>query len=288
MKRINAATRLCILIGDPVGHSVSPDIHNAAFSALGLNCAYLACRVQDLKAATAGLRGLGILGASVTIPHKQKIMAFLDEVSPLAKKIGAVNTIVNQGGRMIGHNTDGEAAYLSLIKNHVNPAGKKTVVLGAGGAARAIVFSLAGKPRAGEFVIFDIDWNKASALAREAQAKTGAEIRPEKMRPENLRRELEDASVLINASPVGMYPRINQSPAPKAVLHKRLAVFDIVYNPARTLLLEFARSAGCKTIPGLEMLVRQAGEQFRLWTHKNPPLPVMFRAGKKGLAGIAR
>jgi len=285
---INASTRLCILIGDPVEHSVSPNIHNAAFRALGLNYAYLAFAVKNPENAVRGIRGLGIRGASVTFPHKQNVMPFLDELSPLAKKIKAVNTIVNESGKLIGHNTDGEAAYLSLIENGVNPARKKIVVLGAGGACRAIAFTLAGKPDSGEIVLFDIEDKKAASLAREVSSKSKALVRAEKMKGSVLARELEGASVLINTSPVGVYPEVNQSPVPKSMIRKGLVVFDIVYNPGQTLLLKHARQAGNKTIPGLEMLVRQAGEQFRLWTGRKPPLPVMFRAGRKGLTAKPR
>lgn len=285
---INADTKLCILIGDPVRHSVSPDIHNAAFQALGLNFAYLAFAVKDPGDAVRGIRGLGIRGASVTFPHKQNVMPHLDELSPLAKKINAVNTIVNEDGKLIGHNTDGEAAYLSLCENGVRLDAKKIVILGAGGACRAIAFTLAAKPKTGEIVLFDMEDFKAASLAREVAAKTGTFVRSEKMREPVLARELENAAVLINTAPVGVYPDVDRSPVPQRLVGKGLVVFDIVYNPARTLLLKYARKAGNRTIPGLEMLVRQAGEQFRIWTGKKPPLEVMFKAGGKGLRSKPR
>jgi len=285
---INSRTRLIILIGDPVEHSVSPQIHNAAFNARGLNYVYLACRVKNLKQAVQGITGLGIKGASVTIPHKQKIIPLLDKLDPLAQKIGAVNTVLNDNGRLIGYNTDGQAAYLSLAENGVKLAGKKIVILAAGGAARAICFSIAARKQAREMVILDVVNSRAEALAREVRVKTNAEARSAEMTKKKLAQELEDADVLINASPVGMHPKIQQSPVASNLIRPGLCVFDIVYNPAETLLLRYAKKAGAKTIPGLQMLVRQAGEQFRLWTGKNPPLAIMFQAGRRGLASKTR
>jgi shikimate dehydrogenase len=285
---INSRTRLIILIGDPVEHSVSPEIHNSAFKALGLNYAYLACRVRNLKDAVQGIIGLGIKGASVTIPHKQKIIPLLDTLDPLAQKIGAVNTVLNDNGRLIGYNTDGEAAYLSLLENGAKLPGKKIVILGAGGAARAISFSIATKKQAGEMVILDVTNRRAQSLAKEVSLKTKFPARSARMAGKNLARELKNADVLINASPVGMHPNLRQSPVSGNLIHPGLCVFDIVYNPPATMLLRYAKKAGAKTIPGLQMLVRQAGEQLRLWTGKNPPLEIMFQAGRRALSSKAR
>jgi len=280
---INGKTRFCILVGDPVQHSVSPQIHNSAFRKLGLNYVYVACAVKNIRDAARGIRGLGIRGASVTFPHKQSIIPFLDRLDPLAEKIGAVNTVVNEGGRLIGYNTDGEAAYLSLVENGVRLAGKKVVILGAGGASRAISFAVASKKLISELLLFDIVPGRAKALAKELSKKTRAQARSAKFERKSLAMELSDAEVLVNTSPVGVYPKVNQSPIPKSLVRPGLVVFDIVYNPARTKLLKFAKSKGCQTIPGIEMLVRQAGEQFRLWTGRNPPLDVMFKAGRQAL-----
>ena len=280
---INGATRVCILIGDPVSHSVSPQIHNSGFQALGLNFVYAAFAVKDLKAAVEGVRGLGIRGASVTFPHKQNIIPLLDRLDPLAEKIGAVNTVVNDNGRLTGFNTDGQAAYLSLIENGVKTAGKKILIVGAGGAARAIAFTIASKKAAKEIVLSDIVYRRAESLARELCLKTGARAFAVAFGRATLAQELVNTKVLINATPVGVFPNVKQSPIPRGLLNQGPCVFNIVYNPAQTLLLKYAKAAGCKTIPGIEMLVRQAGEQFRLWTGKKPPLTVMFKAGEKGL-----
>ena len=283
---ISGRTGLCILIGDPVEHSVSPQIHNAAFRKLGLNYVYVAFAVKDVKSAVSGIRGLGIRGSSVTFPHKQNVLPLLDKLDPLAEKIGAVNTIVNDHGVLTGFNTDGEAAYLSLVENGIALKGKKISILGAGGASRAISFTLAGKRLGNEIVIFDVINERASSLAREVSAKTGARVRGAKFDRKAMSGELADSEVLINTSPVGVYPRVNESPIPRELVPKGICVFDIVYNPAQTLLMKYARNKGCRTIPGIEMLVRQAGEQFRLWTGEKPPLNVMFRAGKQGILGV--
>jgi len=283
MLKINSHTGLCILIGNPVEHSVSPEIHNAGYRALKLNYVYLAFRVEDLKSALDGIRALGIRGASVTIPHKSAIIPYLDELSELAKWIGAVNTVVNENGKLVGYNFDGQAAYLSLISAGIRLEGRKIVMLGAGGAARAIAFTIASKRKSGEMVLMDIRDKTAEALAREVSEKIGANVRSVKMAQELLEKELEDCSVLINASPVGMFPRINDSPVPAKFLRKNLAVFDIVYNPFRTKLIRDASKKGAKVIGGLEMLVRQAGEQFRLFTGKKPPLKIMMLAGRTAL-----
>ena len=280
---IDAHTTLCCIIGDPVEHSISPQIHNAAYARLGLNFTYLALPVKNVKDAVRGIAALGIRGASVTMPHKQAIIPYLDRLDPLAQKIGAVNTVVNEGGKLIGYNTDGEAAYLSLRENKINITGKKIVLMGAGGAARSIAFTLATKREAGELVIFDLVDKRSQALAAEVSARTKARAQSAHLSEHILASELGNAAVVINASPIGMRPKVNLTPIPKKLLHKGLAVFDIVYNPPLTRLLKDAQKAGCRTVPGLQMLVRQAGEQFRLFTGKNPPLEVMFRAGRNAL-----
>ncbi len=282
--KINSQTRLCILIGNPIGHSVSPQIHNAGYQALGLNYAYLAFRVEDLRSAVDGIRGLRIRGASVTMPHKQAVIPYLDQIVPLAKKIGAVNTIVNDEGRLTGYNTDGLAAYQCLVKAGVKIQGAKIALLGAGGAARAIAFTLASKRKSGEMILMDLMEPLARSLAAEVGRKTGAGVRAASLA--RLGEELEDSSVLINATPIGMYPKVGSTPVPKALLRKDLAVFDIVYNPLRTRLLREAAGTGAKTIGGLEMLARQACEQFKLFTGKDAPFRIMLAAGRKGLREI--
>ncbi len=283
MIRINSQTKLCVIIGNPLEHSVSPQIHNAAYRAMGLNFVYLACKVETVREAVAGIRALGIRGASVTIPHKESVIPFLDQLSELAERIGAVNTVVNENGRLIGYNTDGEAAYQSLVSAGIKLEDRKITILGAGGAARAIIFTIAGKRKSGRITIMDTRDQMALALAEEVGDKTGARIRSVKMKADTLSAELKDSSVLINATPVGMYPGINQSPVPAELLRRDLSVFDIVYNPLRTRLMKEAGKKGAKVVGGLEMLVRQAGEQFRLFTGKKPPLKIMLAAGRRAL-----
>ena len=283
---INARTRLCVLLGNPVEHSVSPQIHNSAFRTLGLNYVYLAFSVLDLEGAVRGIRAFGIRGASITIPYKEKIIPYLDQLDELAEKIGAVNTVVNEQGKLLGYNTDGEAVYQALKDYGINLEASRVIILGAGGACRSIAFTLASKSPKSRLLIFNRTFSRAKALAEEIKEKTRAEIQALAWEEEPLKKELSRAQLLINATSVGMYPEIEQSPIPAQWLHSRLWVFDIVYNPLETQLLKQAKKIGAKTIAGLEMLVRQAGEQFRLWTGKAPPLEVMFSAGKQALAGV--
>ena len=285
---INAQTRLCILIGNPVKHSVSPQIHNSAFQALGLNYVYLAFRVIDLEGAVRGIKALGIRGASVTIPYKEKIIPLLDELDDLAQKIGAVNTIVNEGGKLIGYNTDGLAVYQSLCAYGFEPKDKKIILLGAGGASRAIAFVLAQKLGSGEMIIFNRTFERAKNLAQEIKAKLKANVRAMSLDDALLAQEIKTAKILINATSLGMTPEVEKTPIPKNLLHSDLCVFDIVYNPAKTRLLSEAEKIGAKIIAGIEMLVRQAGEQFRLWTGKPAPLELMFEKGKSALEKITK
>lgn len=256
---IDAQTEIYGIIGNPVRHSLSPTIHNGAFLRMGLNAVYLAFEVKNLKEAISGIRGLGIRGVSVTIPFKTKVIPFLDNVEGVAGKIGAVNTIVNDGGRLIGYNTDWRGA-LEALEEKVDLKGKKVVLLGAGGAARAIGFGL--RERGSEIIIFNRSSDKGKDLAKEL----GGIYRPFSS-IEGL-----EANVLINATSVGMYPHDEKSPLPKEVLKEGMIVMDIVYQPLRTKLLREAEQQGCQTIDGLEMLAYQGAAQLDIWTGKRPDL----------------
>ncbi len=274
---ISAKTKICGLIGDPVEHSVSPAMHNAAFSSLGLDYIYLPFRVarDNLTKAIDGLKVLDIRGLNVTIPHKVAVIPLLDEIEPLAQKIGAVNTIVNNKGRLKGHNTDAGGFLKALLGRGVEPRDKKVVVLGAGGASRAISFTLAEK-RA-EIVILnrklEMDW--AVELASSISQFSAKEVKALELNDENLSSVLATADILVNATSVGMSPNINQSPVPARLLKTELVVFDIVYNPLKTRLLAEAEAAGAETISGIDMLVRQGALAFELWTGAKAPIDIM-------------
>lgn len=273
---INAHTQLCAVIGNPVEHSLSPVIHNAAFQKLGLNFVYLACRVEDLAGAVAGMRALGNLrGFSVTIPHKVAIVAMLDEVEATARRIGSVNTIVIDQGKLVGYNTDASGALRALEGAGMKLDHQRVVLLGSGGAARAISFGLADRTKARSLTILGIDERERLALVRDLRTRTALSVVEGHLDEQGIRSALADAQILIHCTPVGMHPHVGLSVVPKDALHGALAVMDVVYNPLETRLLREARETGCKTIRGLDMFVNQAVEQFELWTGKAAPTDVM-------------
>jgi shikimate dehydrogenase len=262
------------LLGHPVGHSLSPVMHNAAFAASGYNGVYAAIPVREIRPAVAGLRALGFKGASITIPHKQAVIDCLDEVEESARRIKAVNTIVNVDGRLQGWNTDLIGAVAALTEK-TPLAGKAAAVLGAGGAARAVAFGVMAE--GGRVTIFNRGRQRGEALA----AELGAEFRP-------LSEFTSGAcDLLINATPVGMAPAAGESPVPAERLRPGLVVMDIVYNPIRTRLLREAVAAGCVAIDGLAMFIRQGARQFELWTGLPAPVDIMRMAVEAELTACA-
>lgn len=273
---ITAQTQLCGLLGNPVDHSLSPAIHNAAFEKLGLNFAYLAFPVEDLENAIRGIRALGhIRGFSVTIPHKVSIMPLLDSVETTAKHIGSVNTIIKDRGLLIGSNTDASGALQALRQGGVALANQRVVMLGSGGAARAIAFGLCAEGQISRLSLLGIDDQERTALATDLRKKTGTAITDNPLNTSTLESALVDAHLLIHCTPIGMHPKIEQSCVPKELLHPGLTVMDIVYNPLHTQLLKDAQAAGCRTIQGIEMFLHQAIGQFELWTGQPAPVDTM-------------
>ena len=273
------------VIGDPIEHSLSPQMHNAAFKKLGLNCIYLPFRVtqRNLKSAMMGMRALNIRGFNVVLPHKTAIIKFLDEVDEAAQEVGAVNTILNDEGRLIGYNTDGLGAVRALEEQNEDPSDKRIVLIGAGGAGRAIAFTLARRARS--MFILNRTQRRAVKLAKDIERKLGKKILVRSLTRDSLLRTLQDADILVNATLVGMYPRTEQTVATREVLHSGMVVFDIVYNPVKTLLLSEAEAAGARTITGVGMLVHQGAEAFKIWTGHSPSVKVMRRAVMKELSG---
>jgi shikimate dehydrogenase len=261
---IDAQTELYGVIGNPVRHSLSPILHNGAFERLGWNAIYLAFEIKNLEEALRGIRGLEVKGVSVTIPFKAEVVPFLDEVEGLEKKIGAVNTIVNRGGKLIGYNTDCDGA-LEALEEKINLSGKKIVLLGAGGAARAIGFGL--KERDCQLIIANRSRDRGEALSRELQCHYLPLSSLFRMKSGDL-----EADVMINATSLGMSPQERESPVPKGLFKEGMMVMDIVYQPLQTKLLREAEEKGCLTINGLEMLVRQGAIQFEIWTGRRPEI----------------
>ncbi|MFH1663061.1 MAG: shikimate dehydrogenase [Chloroflexota bacterium] len=274
---ISGNTKICGLIGDPVGHSVSPVMHNTAFSKLGLDYIYIPFRVEaeNLARAIDGLKAFNIRGLNVTIPHKVAVIPLLDELEPLAGKIGAVNIIVNNNGILKGYNTDAGGFLKALLERGVEPKGKKAVILGAGGASRAISFTLA--ERGAEIVILNrkLEMNWAVELATSISQSTAREVKALELNEKNLSSVMEAADILVNATSVGMNPDSNNSPLPARLLKPDLVVFDVVYNPLKTRLLAEAEAAGAETISGIEMLVWQGALAFELWTGVKAPIYIM-------------
>ena len=272
---ISGATKLCGIIGDPIEHTMSPAMHNAAFRELGLDYVYVPFRVLkgEVEQAVRGMRALNIRGMNVTIPHKIAVIPFLDEVDATAEKIGAVNTIVNDDGVLRGYNTDATGFMQALLEKGIDPGQKSVVVLGAGGASRAICFVLA--ERGSEIVILNRSPDRASELAGAVSASCGNEVGALALNGANLARALGESEVLVNASSVGMSPGIGESPVDARLLRPDLVVFDIVYSPLRTRLLREAEQAGAQAISGLDMLVWQGAMAFEKWMGIEPPVELM-------------
>lgn len=264
--QINGATELYGILGWPVRHSLSPAMHNAAFAALDMNRAYLPLPTTDVPVALAGLRALGVRGASVTIPHKQTVIAQCDRIDPVAAKIGAVNTLViDEQGLISGHNTDWLGANRALGES-IPLAGATVLLLGAGGSARAIGFGLI---EAGATVIVA---NRTMATAE----RLAADLHCRAISLADAATVTTDA--LVNATSVGMSPNTDDCPIDPTNLNRFQAVMDIVYAPLKTRLLTLAETAGCRTVNGLAMLLYQGAAQFELWTGTLAPITVMRAA----------
>ena len=273
---INTATQFCGVIGNPIEHSLSPAIHNAAFQKLALNFVYLAWKVDRIGDAVRGLRALGnFRGASVTIPHKVAVLPLLDEVDTTARHIGAVNTIVAEEGQLVGMNTDATGALRALREGNAPLKGASVVIVGSGGAARAIAFALAAEAEVRRLHLMGIELDERRNLATDLRDKTGVSVEEEDLDEGRLKNVLPEARVLIHCTPVGMAPKIGRSCIPPKFLHRELIVMDVVYNPRETKLLIDARTAGCRTISGLEMFLYQAVAQFERWTGRSAPIEVM-------------
>jgi shikimate dehydrogenase len=268
---IDQHTTLYGVVGTPIIHSLSPTMHNAAFYATGLNSLCLAFETDDIEGCLKGMRALGIRGLSVTIPFKSEVLPHLDEVDPLAKKIGAVNTIVNDNSRLVGYNTDALGAFKALDEKVAFP-GRSCLIFGAGGSARAIGFMLREKGVTISVVNRSRARGEALSLSLECPYIPMDQIGK------------RGADLLIQTTPVGMYPHIDQCAVPEHLLEEGRVVMDVIYNPLETKLLTMAKACGCVTISGLSMFVYQGAEQFRLWTGINPPVSTMSRVVKKALS----
>ena len=275
MKSFSGHTKMFCLIGHPVEHSMSPTMWNPALQELGLDYVYVAFDVHPdhLEKAVQSFRALDIKGINVTIPHKETIIKYLDEIDPIAEKMAAVNTIKNEEGFLKGTNTDAGGAKKSLIDAGCKISGKNVLMVGSGGVTRAISFILAED--VGRMVLTDIDKERAINLAAEVKEKTGANVEGKFSNENTLKQEVEKSDILINCTPIGMYPKIDESPVPKELLHSDLFVFDVIYNPLETKLMKDATEIGCQTLSGLDMLVNQGVLAFEWFTGKTPNSSLM-------------
>ncbi len=252
MREINAETGLYCVFGNPVSHSLSPVMHNAAFSELGINAVYLAFRPESAADALSAMRSLNISGASVTLPFKTDVLEFLDETDSLSRDIGAVNTLLNDNGRLRGFNTDGQGAILALLGEGADPSGS-SLILGNGGSARAIAFSLLSA--GGSVTVAGRNPERYQPLVRDLRAR---DTRVKGMLLSEIDESaIEEIDIIINTTTVGMAPGESVSPLPEKLIMPRHTVFDIVYSPHRTALIEGALKRGCRVVYGRDMLLYQ-------------------------------
>lgn len=277
MKYPSTTTKLFVLLGNPLGHSISPAMHNRAFEKLGLDYCYMPVEVspENLGKVFGGLKCMHVGGFNVTIPHKLEIIQHLDEIDPLAETIGAVNTICIKNGRTKGYNTDGEGFVQSLEEEgNIDVKGKQFFIIGCGGAVRAIAMTLAFRGAAKIFIC-NRTTQKANILAQEINKKIRhcAEAILPQIRDQ--REAIQKCDVLINGTSIGMHPLEDALPIDESLLHENLVVADIVYNPLMTKLLKTAKNKGCTVVPGLGMLIYQGAAAFKLWTGKEPLISEM-------------
>lgn len=284
MRAITTSTQFCAVIGNPVAHSLSPAIHNAAFEHLDLDFIYVACPVEDVKGALAGMRAIkNFRGMSVTIPHKIEVMKYVDEITPTDRHIGSINTIIHEQNRLIGLGTDGTGALKTLTDNDVQLTGKNILLLGAGGAARAIAFTLALQANIGTLTLLDIDEIQLRKLGNDLESGTDSEIYSALISENTLAEAVQKADLIIHCTPVGMHPNIDASLIPPKLFRSGQTVFDIVYTPLETKLLKEAKARGLKVIPGIEMFINQAALQFEQFTGVDAPVEIMRRIVMKHL-----
>lgn len=264
MTAVTASTRLFCVLGNPVSHSRSPLVHNQAFADHHIDAVYLAFAPTDIRQAVDAVRQFNICGVSVTIPFKQTIIPFLDHVDDRAAAIGAVNTVVNRNGRLYGYNTDSRAAIAPLKKSDIR--GKTVLVIGAGGAARAVAYGLHEQEADMKIT------NRSREKGRELAARYGAEFVP----TDRIGRLHPD--IVINTTSVGMTPEEDELSCPADCLSPDTLVMDVVYTPLETKLISVARQKGCRVVDGLTMFVAQAAAQFELWTGIHPDMEKMRHA----------
>ncbi len=281
MKEITGHTKLTGLLGSPVSHSISPMMHNESFKQLDLDYVYLAFDVgtDTLETAVNGLRALNVRGFNLTMPNKNLMTTLCDKLSPAAEISGAVNTVVNDNGILTGYTTDGIGYMRAVQDAGHNIIGKKMTLLGAGGAATAVLTQAAldGVSEISVFSIRDAFFERAERIVASLNERTSCKVKLYDFSDESiLRREIGDSAILTNGTSVGMAPNTDRSIiTDTSMFHKDLIVSDVIYNPRETLLLKLAKEAGCQTFNGLYMLLYQGAEAFKIWTGEDMPVSII-------------
>jgi shikimate dehydrogenase len=276
---IRGSTQIVGVIGWPIAHSVSPPMQNAALRHLGLDWCYvpLPVRPDHLPAAISGLRALGLRGINATVPHKLALLDLVDELTPAARAIGAVNTVVVGSEALLGHNTDAAGFIRDLREQGFDSQGCRALVLGAGGAARAVVYALASV--GADVVVVNRTTDKAELLAHDMAQRTGGHVRAVALTTAALAEEGACAQLVVNTTPLGMWPHVADSPWPEGLAFPSNALcYDLIYNPRQTRLWQQAQQSGARAVDGLGMLVHQGAEALELWTGREAPIAVMRAA----------
>lgn len=278
---ITGHTKLACLLGKPASHSISPSMHNEAFNHLDIDCTYLAFDVgtDTLPEVVDGLRKMDVLGFNLTMPDKNLMCELCDELSDAARIGGAVNTVKNENGKLIGHTTDGTGFMDACKANGFDIIGKKMTLLGAGGAASAILIQAAldGLTEISVFNIHDAFWDRAQHLVDTLNEETNCKVSLYDYEdPSILKREIAESDILTNGTSVGMAPNTDACIiTDTSVFHPDLMVFDVIYNPEETKLLRLAKEAGCRTANGLYMLLYQGAASFKIWTGQDMPVEII-------------
>ena len=286
-KRIGGKTTVYGVIGDPIEHTLSPLMHNSAIAAMGLDAVYVSFRVDktQLEQAVKGMDALGIGGLNVTVPHKTAVFGCLDHVTDEARAVGAINTIIRADSGLVGDNTDVYGFLMCLSKDGgLDSLPEKVCVLGAGGAARGVVYACAAREEVREVVVINRTLSKAETIAADFSGIVKANLRAAPATAETFIRDVPQAGLVVNTTSVGMYPDVDASPMPDpAVFREGQVVCDIVYNPSETRFLSEAAEHGAVTVGGLSMLAYQGARSLSLWTNRDAPVDVMLDALRDAL-----
>ncbi len=276
IKSIGTNTKFCTVIGNPISHSLSPAIHNAGYAELNIDFVYVANRVEDVKSTLAGMRALeNFRGMSITIPHKIEAIQYVDTISDVDLAIGSINSVVNENGQLEGFNTDGPGALKALEGAGVDFQDKSILMVGAGGASRAIAFTLAWDPRIKDVTLLDIDQDMLESLGDDLKKKSEATIYTHVMNDDTLSLAMQKADIIIHCTPIGMHPKEDASLIDPKLFRKGQVIFDIVYTPLETKLLKDAKACGLQVVSGVEMFIHQAVLQFERFTGEKAPVQTL-------------